>query len=232
MRQSLDVLKREYEEGRRHASDRLEAKGYKIDDEMEQLYKANEASNRRYSAALIVQHRFDAQFAQKIAAITEIANDIRDTALAVANEQYLEPHSDHSRNILDEADSWTNRPATIAKIENLGFSAKIAETIFGDLDQYARPEIRAEHRGTGNFNEADVIYWHHLGEITDTPEWSDHDLDSEEWKAAVAIVQASQLELGRDQQFGIAENGEIHFDFEAYVCLVIDRDTIPAGEIS
>ena len=161
------------------------------------------------------------------ARIAAIAREIQDYATEHAAEWYLSADSDHTANIVDEARGVQYASYARNRIIELGYSAGETYQIMLDLDDHTHAEIRPAERGTGNFNDRRVIFWQYLGEITESPEWSniiiDHDPDSKEWKAAVATCQAYQLSLGDAQQYGIAEDGDLHYDFSAYACLVMDK---------
>ena len=108
----------------------------------------------------------------------------------------------------------------IKSLEVIGITEH--DDIIDHLQDFTTIEVRQAQSGTGNFDTTNVAYYNFIGEITDYPEWQ-YDLDSPEWIAAVKTVQDKQLSLLGDQLFGIADNGEVHYVFDAYTCLVWNK---------
>ena len=157
--------------------------------------------------------------------VKEIAHDIRWSATSRATDDYLSADSDFIHNILDGVNLIGAEECMVKSLNDLGITDEFHQEILEDLDALTNPEVRETDRGTGNFNEDSVAYWVFIGEQIDEPEW-EYDLDSPEWKAAVAIVQDEQLALLGEQLFGIAEDGEVHYDFDNCACLVWDKQEL------
>ena len=146
--------------------------------------------------------------------------EIQESATAVANEQYLNPESDFNTHRVEDADDddiYLNE-----SLKAIGVPEHDHEILIDHLQDFTTIEVRQGENGTGNFDETNVAYYEYIGEITDSPEWS-HDFDTFAWKMAVEKVQGIQESLLGDQLFGICENGEVHYDFEAYTCLVWNK---------